>query len=227
MEQAEQVFVEIVDYLAPRLDTYEQAIYLYLFRHTRLVDIEEAVFGFKSARKRMACGIGEKGKPMSESTAYLKLQALEAKGCIKIVDSIREGRRIRVLLPSEMEGVVPEPVSTSPIDVESEDFFTDAANRARILEREDHRCFYCLRQLTGDNHVIEHTVSRPVGDNGYRNVVASCRECNNRKDASSAEDWLRTLYREGFLNSALFQERMSHLERLRAGELKPPALQSS
>ena len=65
MEQAEQVFAEIVDYLAPRLDTYVQAFYLYLLRHTRLVGIEESVFGFKSERKRMACGIGETGKPMS------------------------------------------------------------------------------------------------------------------------------------------------------------------
>ena len=96
------------------------------------------------------------------------------------------------------------------------------ANRERILAREGGRCFYCLRQLTKENHVIEHVVSRPVGSNGYRNLVAACRECNNRKK-SSADDWLRTLYREGFLDAAEFEERQSHLERLRAGELKPPS----
>lgn len=99
--ELEQFFKDFQDHLAPRLGTYEQAIYLYLFRHTRLVGLEEAVIGFKSARRRMACGIGEKGKPMSENTAYEKLQSLQEKGCIVILDSNREGRKIRLRLPSE------------------------------------------------------------------------------------------------------------------------------
>jgi hypothetical protein len=223
MEDVALVVKQIQDHLAPRLDTYEQALYLYLFRHTRLVGVAEAVFGFKSERKRLACGIGEKGKPMSENTAYVKLQSLEAKGCITIVDTVRDGRRISVKLPTEIPGIMPELVVPLPVDLETEDFFVVEENRARILEREGHRCFYCLRKLANDNHVIEHTISRPVGDNSYRNVVASCTECNNRKDASSADDWLRTLYREGLLDAATFQERQTHLERLREGGLKPPA----
>jgi len=222
--ELEQVLKDFQDYLAPRLDTYEQAIYLYLFRHTRLVGIEETVVGFKSARRRMACGIGEKGKPMSENTAYEKLQSLQKKGCIVILDTNRDGRRIRLRLPSEIPGVV---VSAEPPvvpDIEAEDFFEVEANRSRILAREARLCFYCLRQLNDENYVVEHVVSRPAGDNGYRNVVAACRHCNNRKGSSSVQDWLRTLYREGFLDEAAFQDRLSHLERLRAGELKPAGI---
>lgn len=218
----EQFFTDFQDHLAPRLDTYEQAIYLYLFRHTRLVGLEEAVVGFKSARRRMACGIGEKGKPMSENTTYEKLQSLQKKGCIVILDSNRDGRKIRLNLPSEIPGVVVPGEAQVVPNLEAEDFFEVEGNRIRILAREGHRCFYCIRQLNDDNYVIEHVVSRPVGENGYRNVVASCRQCNNRKGSSSAEDWLRTLYREGFLEATAFQDRLSHLERLRMGELKPP-----
>lgn len=210
------------DHLAPRLDTYEQAIYLYVFRHSRLLGAEDVVIGFKSARRRMACGIGQMGKPMSENTAYEKLQSLESKGCLSVLDSTRAGRKIRLLLPSEIPGVVVSDPSPQLLDLEAEDFFAVDTNRPRILAREGHRCFYCLRQLTPENYVIEHVVSRPAGNNSYRNVVAACRQCNNRKDASSAEDWLRTLYREGLLGASEFQDRMSHLERLRAGELKPP-----
>lgn len=217
-----QVLKDFQDHLAPRLDTYEQAIYLYLFRHTRLLGLEEAVVGFKSARRRMACGIGEKGKPMSEKTAYDKLQPLQKKGCIVVLDSQRDGRRIRLMLPSEIPGVVATGNLPRSPDPEAEDFFEVEENRTRILVREGRRCFYCLRQLIAENYVIEHVVSRPVGDNGYRNVVAACRQCNNRKGSSTVEDWLRTLYREGFLEAAAFQDRLSHLERLRAGELKPP-----
>jgi hypothetical protein len=219
----EQFLKDFQDHLAPRLDTYEQAIYLYLFRHTRLVGLEEKVVGFKSARRRMACGIGEKGKPMSENTAYEKLQSLQKKGCIVILDSNRDGRKIRLSLPSEIPGVVVAGAAPVAPDIEAEDFFEVERNRMRILAREGHRCFYCIRQLNNDNYVIEHVVSRPEGENGYRNVVAACRQCNNRKGSSSAEDWLRTLYREGFLEAAAFQDRLSHLERLRAGELRPAA----
>jgi hypothetical protein len=217
----EQVLKDIQDHLAPRMDTYEQAIYLYLFRHSRLIGLEETVVGFKSARRRLACGIGEKGKPMSEKTAYEKLQSLQRKGCIVILDSTRDGRKIRLNLPSEIPGVVVAADSPRLSDIDTEDFFEIEENRNRILTREGYQCFYCLRLLSDENYVIEHIVSRPLGDNGYRNVVAACRQCNNRKGSSTADDWLRTLYREGFLEAAAFQERLAHLERLGAGDLKP------
>jgi HNH endonuclease len=222
--EIEQFFKDFQDHLAPRLDTYEQAIYLYVFRHTRFIGLDETVIGFKSARRRMACGIGEKGKPMSENTAYEKLRSLEEKRCIVILDSTREGRKIRLSLPSEIAGVVvPDAPIVAP-DIEAQDFFEVEENRTRIVMREEHRCFYCLRQLNGENYVIEHVLSRPAGNNTYRNVVAACRQCNNRKGSTNVEEWIRTLYRDGFLGEAEFRERLSHLERLRAGELKPPRM---
>lgn len=220
----ERFFKDFQDHLAPRLDAYEQAVYLYLFRHTRFIGLEEAVIGFKSARRRMACGVGEKGKPMSEDTAYEKLRSLEEKGCITILDSTREGRKIRLYLPAEISGVIVSEESVAPPDLETEDFFNVKENRDRILMREEHRCFYCLRQLNGENYVIEHVVSRPAGNNTYHNVVAACRQCNNRKGSTDVEDWLRTLYRDGFLEETEFRERVSHLQRLRAGELTPPQM---
>jgi hypothetical protein len=33
---AKAVIEQFQDYLAPKLDTYEQALYLYIFRHNRL-----------------------------------------------------------------------------------------------------------------------------------------------------------------------------------------------
>ena len=64
---ADKFLKEFHDFLAPRLDTYEQAIYLYAVRHSRLVDLVEVVIGFKSARKTFAFGIGKKGTPLSDS----------------------------------------------------------------------------------------------------------------------------------------------------------------
>ena len=73
------------DYLAPKLDACEQAIYLSIFRHGRPIGQDEVTIRFKSARKKMAFGIGEKSKPMSESTADLKLRSLQEKGCLEIL----------------------------------------------------------------------------------------------------------------------------------------------
>lgn len=159
---------------------------------------------------------------MSENTAYEKLRSLQSKGCIAIISSERTGRRIRLKLPDEIPGIIPPPVTeTPPLSIEEMDFFELPENRSLILQREQNRCFYCLRALTAESYVIEHVVSRPAGDNGYRNVVAACRECNNRKNDSTAEDYVRALYREAFLSAVELQDRLAKLGRLRNGELKP------
>ena len=214
-------FAEFQDYLAPRLDTYEQAIYLYVFRHSRLIDQNEVVLGFKSARSRMAVGVGQQGRPMAEGTCYEKIRSLQTKGCLEIVSSERTGSRIRLKLPSEILGVVVKATEPTAIILEEMDFFTVEANRKLILDREGSKCFYCLKALNAENHVLEHVISRPKGNNSYRNVVAACRRCNNRKGDSDAEDFLRVLFREGFLGENDFEQRLSHLQRLRAGELRP------
>ncbi len=215
------LFIQFQDHLAPRLDVYEQAVYLYIARHTVAVGERETTIGFKSARKKMAFGIGKAGTPPSERIIYEKLKSLETKGCIKILSSERTGTRVRLMPPHEIPDVIPVAAPDAALTLEQMDFFTVAENRKLILEREGQRCFYCLADLNSENHVIEHVVSRPNGSNSYRNVVASCRQCNNRKSAETAEDFLRTLYREGLLSSNDFKGRLSHLERLRAGELRP------
>ena len=216
-----QVIEDFQDYLAPKLDTYEQAIYLYLFRHSRLQGKDEIVTGFVSARLRMAFGVGEKGKPMSKNTCYEKLQSLESKGCINIVDKERDGTGIRLLLPSEISGLIPQEQPIQELTLDELDFFNVPENRPAILRREGNKCFYCFRALNSNNYVIEHVTSRPEGNNTYRNVVAACRDCNNRKGNLSADEFLRGLYRRGYLSATDFEARSDALTQLRSGDLKP------
>ena len=213
--------IDFEDYLAPRLDTYEAALYLFIFRHTKLIDLDDAAIGFKSARKKISLGSGEKGKPMSENACYEKLKSLEGKGCIELLSVERAGTRVKLRLPADIPGVVPSPQSAQPFSIEEIDFFGMPEHRQLILEREAGRCFYCLRAIDQSNYVIEHVVSRPEGSGNYRNVVAACRQCNNRKGSSAADDYLRILYRGGFLDATDFEGRLSHLQRLKAGEFKP------
>ena len=216
-----QTFAQFQDHLAPRLDVYEQAIYLYLLRHMHVEGKREAVIGFKSARKKLAFGTGKAGTPPSEHVVYEKLRWLEQKRCVKILGSERAGTRVEVFLPSELAGLIPVATTISGTSFEDQDFFSVPENRALILAREDWRCFYCLAKLDENNHIVEHVVSRPEGDNSYRNVVAACRRCNNRKGSLLAEDYLRSIYRSGVLSGDEFTVRISQLALLLAGELKP------
>lgn len=218
---AAEFIVAFQDHLAPKLDMYEQAIYLYVYRHSRLIGQDEAVVGFKSARQKLAFGIGKQGTPPSEHVVYEKVRSLEQKGCLKIVNSERAGTRLRLFLPNEIPGLVPLAAAGESFDLEAVDFFDVPEHREAILRREDHRCFYCLRRIDASSYVIEHVVSRPVGDNGYRNIVAACRQCNNRKGAIAVEEFLRILYRDGLLGQEELQNRLANLVRLRAGELRP------
>ena len=220
-DELKKFFAEFQDFLAPKLDTYEQAIYLYIFRHSRFVGKQEVVIAVKSERMQMALGVGIAQTPMSQTSIAKRLITLQEKSCVEVVQVEHKGTRIRLRLPSEILNCLPVVRSIISIDLEEIDFFNDAANRRRILERENFRCFYTLRTINDDSFVVEHVVSRPRGSNNYKNVVAASREANNKKGNTDARDFFRRLLREGYLSSQEFEERLVALDKLQAGELKP------
>lgn len=217
---ARKALEQYQDFLAPTLDVYEQAVYLYILRHSRLQGKPRLTVELKSARHQIAKGLGRHRSPLSASTCMDKLKSLDAKGCIKLLKARNASPAVRVFLPSEIPGLVG---ALDDRDLETMDFFNVAEHRRRILEREGARCFYCLRKLNDSNTVFDHVAPRPIRDNSYRNVVASCRRCNNRKGESSAENLLRVLFRESAIRSDVLGDRLGALEDLREGRLKPGA----
>jgi hypothetical protein len=209
------------DYLAPKLDVYEQAVYLYILRHSRLVGRPTVTVELKSARHKIARGLGQKGGPLAVRTCLEKIRSLDAKGCIRLVEECDEAPGVQVLVPSEMPGVIGRGGRAAPPDLEEMDFFNVARNRRLILEREEARCFYCLKKINDSSAVFDHVARRSADDQGYRNIVASCRRCSNRKGESAGEDLLRVLFREGFITSGVLADRLAALDKLRAGTLRP------
>lgn len=62
------------------------------------------------------------------------------------------------------------------------------ALRARVLERDDHRCYYCGRLATELDHV------NPFSRGGLTiesNLVAACVHCNHSKGDRTPEEWRR------------------------------------
>ena len=86
------------DHVAPNLDVYEQAILIYLFRHSYLEGSDSLVIGLKSTRKKLGFGAGDASRPMSEATITKKVQSLEEKGLIRKTGSGRLGTRLTLSL---------------------------------------------------------------------------------------------------------------------------------
>jgi len=165
---------DFVDHASPKLDTYEQAIYLYLVRRTCLEGLTETVVPVESVAVRTALGIAKKGARISRDVYRKKLQSLERKGFLRIIGTEYRGTRVGIFLPRDIPGVIRDIKPEPPIDLETLDFFAVPKNRDAIFAREGARCFYCMTLLNDRNRVIDHIVSRPKGDNSYRNCVAAC-----------------------------------------------------
>jgi hypothetical protein len=218
-----KVVEQVQDFLAPRLDCYEQMIYHYLFRHTRLDGKQRITIGTRTIQARIGAGMGKEGSPPSQRVISDKLRTLERKGCIKILERSVQGTALEVLLPHEIPGVVVDTPQLSQEDIEILDFFNDPHRRLALFRREDGRCFWCLRGITEANYSLDHVSPRsgPVEDHTYRNLVACCWECNSRKQATGAEEFLRRLYRNGLLSADDHQKRVEALVALKSGRLVP------
>jgi len=207
---------EIEDYLIPflKLDPYERGLYYHLFRQTRLINKEETIFVISTAPSTVG---------LTDFSARKGLRKMDKKGCIKIVEVRRDGLKIKVLLPIEIEGcVVEREVEVKAVDIEAIDFYSDQKYRVTILGRENGECFYCLKKINTENYVLDHLISQMNrGGNSYKNIVAVCHECNSKKAGKNGDDFVRSLYREGVLSQKDLEKRLAMVEQVRSGESKP------
>lgn len=203
------------DYLFPamKMTLRERSIYYHLFRHTRLIGKEQGLFAIDP----LAAALSAANTSIRED-----IRSLHERGCIRIEERSRSGHLIRVLLPEEIDGVLPKHQPAEVIDLESIDFFADRRYLAALLTRENGACFYCLRQVRPDNCQLDHVVAQADGtNNSYRNIVVACHDCNTKKLAREAADFLRLLYRHGVLSQSELERRLTALEMLHAGKLVP------
>lgn len=217
--ELKQIVSDIQDHLVPKLDTYEQAIYHYIFRHTYLVGEKSTLFSTK--RAEIGFGSGVANTPPSESQRSKKLRSLEAKGAIKILERSHRGILVEVLLPHEIPGLIPTDSDIS-IDLEALDFYKDRRLLPAILERENYRCFYTGKKLTEESCYLDHVVAQSMGgNNSFRNIVASSYDANSMKNKNPVDDFLRELYREDLISKSELTELKLKIEKLKNGELVP------
>jgi hypothetical protein len=209
------VIRQVEDHLCPtlKLDAWEKSLYYHLLRLT-----------YAAGRESTSVAIDPLGEAtgMSGFKAREALRSLDAKKCISIEKRSRTGHLIHVRLPEHIGGVVPTNEPEEQIDIESIDFFHDRKYLSALLDREQNRCFYTLRQVTPENAVLDHVVPQVNGGgHGYRNVVVACHDVNALKQGEPADDFVRKLYRAGVLSLPEMEDRLRAVDALKAGKLVP------
>jgi DNA-binding Lrp family transcriptional regulator len=210
-----QIVTEIEDHVVPRLklDVGEARLYYHLLRHSRFVEKHDVLISVAQIAEVLNC---------SKSTVKPRLRTIQDKKVIDVTSTGWAGTRIKVFLPQEIPRAVPEETAPEVLDIEAIDFYKDTKYRPAILEREQGRCFYCRRALTDEDSGLDHAEPQKAnGTNSYRNVVAACHSCNSSKGDDTAEEFLRKLYRRGFLGAAELEERLAEVGKLKQGLLRP------
>ena len=220
MNKLDNILIEIQDKLVPILDSYEQAIYHYILRHTYLIDRDSCLFSTRTSE--IGLGTGDKSKPPSMKTRSKKLRSLEEKGCIQIIDRSNKGISVKLLLPSQIPHIQNQEIQEDLIEIEKLDFFKDRRLLNCLLAREEYRCFYTGRKIGAENCYIDHVIpQKDAGDNSYKNIVASCYDANSMKNDKPADEFIRSLYKEELISMSEFQELKDKIAKLQAGDLKP------
>jgi hypothetical protein len=204
---------EIEDIMIPHygFDIYERGMFLYLLNQTRIRGLEYATISLSKISTALNC---------SDWQARKTVRALAEKGCIEL-EQTRNGHSVKAFLPSEL-GISLPLESVAEIDLENIDFFKGREYVSSLIKRELGKCFFCLSDISVENCELDHVVSQlQGGGNGYKNIVAACHKCNTRKQAAEAEAFLRSLYRKGMLSESELEGRLSALESLKNGDLKP------
>ena len=230
MPNAALVWKQVDDFVVPRLrlNVIDRAVYSHLLRHTRLEGRHRLGF----TQMWLAKGVG-----VCRNTARSSMHRLASRGAIRLIESSLHGHLVDVLLPGEMRvgfrGLPDRPLlcrlpKASPIlraaapTIEELDFFSTPSLRSAIYARERYACFYCRRRLKKGTWGLDHVVAQMhSGGNSYRNLVACCVECNTRKAHKPASELLCRLFRERRLTAASLAARLSALELLSAGKLRP------
>jgi 5-methylcytosine-specific restriction endonuclease McrA len=219
---AELVWKQLEDVFVARLglNLTERAIYAHLLRHSHLEGKRQLRFSIVWLARSVR---------LSDRPTRHAVRSLAAKGALRVVDRSQAGHLVEVLLPDEVhiaphEGTAPSCLARLPSsrNLEELDFLQVSSRREAIHARERGLCFYCLRRFVARGRVLDHVVPQARGgSSSYRNLVSCCVECNSQKGETAAEDFLRTLYRLRRLTSPELEARLSALEALAAGKLRP------
>jgi len=207
-------------YLSRLLKVRPLVVYIFLFKRAyfeegrRVISLKLSDLG-----KNL---VSDLGRQMDEDTVKRGVNDLVR---LKIVEK-RIGKpgqinEYEIKLPSEIREVKEmikkdEEKTEEFVDNSKDDFYTDPQKRIEILKREDYKCFYCLREIQRDDFYLDHLLPQTKGGRNYKtNLVASCRTCNTKKNATESGEFLSQVYRKGLITQEEYQGQKEKLTELK------------
>jgi hypothetical protein len=214
-----QEFDYATKYLSRKLKVRPFVVYLLLFK--------KAYFevGQKKITVKLA-EIGENllsdiGKPMSHDVIKRGVNELVQKGYVyKYPGRPGEINQYDILLPSEIREVkeliaVENSTDTNKPNEEIVDYYTNQEKRILILERDNYKCNYCMKELDKDDFYLDHIFPRTQGGYNYRsNLLAACHSCNTKKNDKDVDEFLMSNYRSGLLTQNEFLHQKDKIHKL-------------
>lgn len=150
--------------------------------------------------------LSDQGNSMSYEVIKRGVDDLIQKGYIrKTSGKPGEINEYEIKLPSEIREVreMIESYDTRNEILTNEDlcdYYTIPEKRVLILERDNYKCSYCMKELNRDEFYIDHVFPRSKGGHNFRsNLLTACKSCNTKKNDQNPEDFLLGNYRSGLL----------------------------
>src|SRR5262249_12634337 len=146
---------------------------------------------------------------LNTTTARRAVRTLAGKGALRIVARTYRGHDVELFPPRRIAAARRAAAKAPARDLETLDFSVRKELGDAIHRRESGRCFYCLRDVRAPHRCVDHVVPQVShGSGSYRNLVSCCLNCNMCKAGTSAQDYLRQLYRARHLTAREFAARL-------------------
>ncbi len=220
IEEFAQEFDYATRYLSKLLKFRQLVIYLLLFKKAYFNDGKRIISIKQSELSEQL--VSDQGKQLSKDVVIRVLNELVRFGIVSKTPS-RPGQinEYEVRLPSEIRQVqemieADQSANDIKVDDRFDDCYSNPQKRLEVLKRDDYKCFYCLRELKRDTFYLDHLHPRSQGGANYKsNLVATCKSCNTKKNASDAATFLRENYRQELLTQNEFIGQKEKLIRLK------------
>lgn len=181
-----EVLCDFVDFLAPSLTPYEASTYLFLLRRSL---VHEGPFRIGKRTIAAEMGQGVRAGRANYQHVTKMVTELEAKGCLTIGDTTREGTLYEVVEPMQVPSAQERKAALAPLPDGDPDHFTDPDLRRKLFERDDWRCRYCGETVTESNATLDHVIPQcSGGSNAETNLATACLMCNSIKSGRTYEE---------------------------------------
>lgn len=181
-----KIVEQFVDLLMPELTPYEATMYIFMLRNSYFKNGESKI---RIGKRTIAdnWSKGSRGDKTNYAHVTKLVKGLEAKGCVSIGNTNRDGTLYIIHLPSEIP-LIKEKFALKE-DIGEEDYFTNQEKRKEIFDRDKYICFYCGDKVNQESATLDHLIPQfKGGKHTKENLKTACLTCNSIKSGKTYDE---------------------------------------